>query len=427
MPDKLIELTSSGLRISTKDEIKDYMKKAISEAYGSDINFNPSYPDGIIVEALSVGFRDTFEAIQGLYNSFNIRNSSGVMLDTLSNLVNVHRKKRTQASATVGVTLQQGRTYLWAYFAVKDQNNNIWRNLDSENQDLTLAVAPLVGTLELVCDKYGEVEQPSSFTILSPIATEGIALSLPLTEFIQGSFDEDDISLRDRTMNTPIRNSVAIKEQLIKLLLENKFVKSVKVYNNDGDSDYPLKLKKTLGDVGTPVDLPPTQIAVIVQYNENLNPTSEDKNVISNIIANYKGLCTITFNPTGQIAPAVIRSYSYEDPQNPDLTHDIFYIEAKKKASVGITITISQGVNYNSTTTQPFIKTLVTSYLGTLKVGEDLVVGSLMSYLYENADKQFLINNITLGSLGDGSGINNDEYYASEEEVGYLTITISGV
>jgi hypothetical protein len=129
-------------------------------------------------------------------------------------------------------------------------------------------------------------------------------------------------------------------------------------------------------------------------------------------------------NPEGQLDPSVIRDYVYEDPQNTDLTHDIFYIEAQEKQNVEITIDISEGLNYNSDTTSDFIKSLVTTYLGSLEIGENLVLGSLMSYLYENADKQFLINNITLGGT---SATNNDEYYPVVEEAGVLVINITGV
>ena len=423
MANKLIELSASGLAIATKEEIKTHLKSVISEAYGTDINFNPNYPDGIIVEALSAGFRDTFEVIQGLYNSFNIRNGSGIMLDSLSNLVNIHRKVKTQASGVLSLSLAIGINYSWTYFSVKDQNNNIWRSLDPVSEDRTAEVDPLVVIVNLVCDKYGEVEAPSSFIVLNPISSEGITVPSSLETFIQGSFDEDDISLRDRTINTPIRNSVSIKEQLVKLLLENKYIKSVKIYNNDNDANILLKLQRTVGTIEG-VFLPPTQMAIIVQYNENLSPTEADKDVISKIIANYKGLCTITLDPDGQLAVAVIRSYSYVDPQNNDLTHDIFYIEAKKKTAVTITIDISEGDNYNSSTTQAFIITLIETYLGSLKVGEDLGVGSLMSYLYSNSDNQFLINSIVLAGA---SGTNQDEYYADAVDAGILDITISGV
>lgn len=422
MSDKLIELSSSGLKISTKEEIKTRIKSIISEAYGTDINFNPSYPDGIIVEALATVFRDTFESIQGLYNSFNIRNASGTMLDTLSNLVNVHRKTRTQASGDLEITLASGSSYSWTYFSVKDQNNNIWRNLDSYS--LSSQGTDTVIQINLVCDTYGEVEEPSSFTILSPINTNGITINSTLDNFIQGTFDEDDISLRDRTLTAPIRNSVTVKEQLVKLLLENRYVKSVKVYNNDSDGDMALKLLQTEGaNAGNGVELPATQIAVIVQYNENLNPSEEDKDSISNIIAEYKGLCSITLNPEGQISSGVIREYSYPDPQDNTITHDIFYIEAEEKLNVGIEVDISRGVNYNSLTTSDYLKSLIETYLGGLEVGENLVIGGLMSYLYTNSDNQFLINNITLSNAS--TGINNDEYYPSLETSPNLTLTVT--
>ena len=214
--DKLIELTSEGLKISTKEKIKEYLKSSISEAYGTDINFNPSYPDGILVEALSTTIRDTFESIQGLYNSFNIRNSSGVMLDSLSNLINIHRRKRTQSSGSLTILLEKGINYSWSSLVLKDQNNNLWRNMSTFNLNLTPTEAEDTEvTLRVTCDRFGVVEQPTSFIILSPTNSEGMTVYQTLDSFIQGSFDEDDISLRNRVANTPIYNSSNIKEQQI--------------------------------------------------------------------------------------------------------------------------------------------------------------------------------------------------------------------
>lgn len=407
MANKLIELNQEGLRISTKEEIKTYLKEIISNAYGTDINFNPNYPEGIFIDALATPIRDSMEAIQGLYNSFNIRNSSGAMLDSLSNLINMHRKRKTQAYGTVQIKLKKG-TYSWSLLNLRDQNNNLWRNINKFDKEVTIEEESV--EMIVICDRFGEVEQPTSFTIMSPIQTTGMTVAQNLTDYIQGTSDEDDISLRNRVTSTPIYNSSKILEQLEKFLLENKYVKSVKIYSNDLDGIAFLKLKNSTG--AGEVELPPTQLAVIVQHSEENPPNNENKKEILRIIANYKGLSTISFNPEGQVPAENIQSLQYDDLQNPDIAHKVYYIVAQRKTGVVINVDISEGVNYNSVTTIPYVKSLVASYLKSLGVGINIGIGGLTSYLYENADKQFTINSVV---VPNDKAINYDEFFSSTE------------
>lgn len=424
----LISFDNTGLHIASKEQIKTYLKDAISKSYGSDINFNPNYPDGIFVEALATGFRDVFESLQGLYNSFNVRNSSGVMLDMLSNLINVHRKTKTNASVTLDLNIEKDMEEIGqGNLQLKDKNNLIWKNKD--------IVTGNSGAKRITfnCERLEEVENPltGDFVILAP-QTSNIKLAQDnsAAKFIQGNSDEDDISLRSRVMNNSIYNSVSIKENLIKMIFENEYVKDVKIYNNDLDADLILKLKSG----SNIIKLPSTQLMVLIRYKEELLSMLKDtvKQDIAKIISEYKGLSVISYD-IGQDFGITWDSTKFEKSNedgfdiksgnvkyyNSEYKNTVYYREAQKKTGVVITVNIFKGENYNSSSgtdgTRWFIINKICEYLRDLGIGEDLVSGKLIGYLYSNSENQFGVTSLSLGS-GATTIVSNDEYFPSIED-----------
>ncbi len=104
MPDSL---TEDGLQIKTLPEIQQEMIAALKETYGDDINVDPNSPDGQLVNIFAQAAIDSRELLKKVYDSFDVHQAQGRVLDQRVALGGIKRKAASFSFASVEVTVDR--------------------------------------------------------------------------------------------------------------------------------------------------------------------------------------------------------------------------------------------------------------------------------------------------------------------------------
>lgn len=370
--DKLIYFdATTGLHRATKEEIKSSLKQAVTEAYG-DVLLDDNYPDGIVINALATRFDEAFSIIETNYNMLDINSAEGVILDTLGNIRNEHRKEATKsvlyATIFINYTAETTVTYTANSLAVKDENNLYWNLSQDVTVEVTESGGQYTGTATgvFLCNTSGYIEKPSELAIglypeSSPVSQDNVTIT-PTNPYIYGNNVETDIEFRNRLNTYSVYNSVNILDSLIDRLLNLSYVMDVKAYYNNTTEN--ITTKNNLA-------LPPTKLYTMINVD---TMTDDKKNEIFNIIADYKGLGTVCWLPnpttgqgTGYVSGDKVSSFLVPDKLNIS----------------NITIRYVKGSTFNGDSVDA-VKTLIDMYIQTIKIGVDLTVGDIITYLYSN-------------------------------------------
>ncbi len=104
MPD---QLTSNGLQIKTLPEIRTEMETALREIYGEDINVDPNSPDGQLINIFAQASIDSRELLKKVYDSFDVFQAQGRVLDQRVTLGGIKRKGASFNFAVVEVEVDR--------------------------------------------------------------------------------------------------------------------------------------------------------------------------------------------------------------------------------------------------------------------------------------------------------------------------------
>lgn len=100
-------LDSTGLQISTNEELLEQLTIDFENIYGSDANLDQSSPDGQMLNIYAQGGTDIRELLTQIYNSFDPDNCSGSVLDSRCAINNIFRKGATYTIVPIDITVDR--------------------------------------------------------------------------------------------------------------------------------------------------------------------------------------------------------------------------------------------------------------------------------------------------------------------------------
>lgn len=446
---KLIYYDSeSGLYVASEEDIKQSLKDVITEAYG-DVYLDDNYPDGIVINGLTKMISNTFQTVQTIYNMLDINTAEGVILDTLGDIRNEHRKKATTSNlkALITVVLNEpvvqdtDYTFTVNTFTVVDENNNYWKL----TADVTVTVledsttGSATASFESVTT--GVKQQPNSLSIKSMdnnlLITENNVV-LTLSSFSSGQDDESDIEFRARLNTYTVFNSVTLKENLSSKLLDLNYIKDIKIYYNN--STLPLDTK------GSAMTLPSGYMVVLIKPSDTTDFTTNDKTLreeVLKVIGDYKGLGTLCYMPasTATADPGVVTITNIgtgyisttEDPENPgtylpDYISEFIVpeqyeipntVEYDTELYASLSISYVETEYFDNTPTDPTdptsdpvsitnAKNIIAFYINNKGIGDNLSAGELATFINSNLN-DLTVSYIEIGDAVKGVLANNDK------------------
>ena len=363
---------NTGVEIATKDEIVTKLKEITTQAFGEDVVLEDTCPEGIVINGLATIIYNLAEQTQTMYNLIDITNAEGVILDTIGNLRNTYRKSNTASVIKVTFDKDINLTTL-EQIKIKDESNLYYYS----NSITTLKASE---ELELTCSTKGEITEPTSLTILNNSLLDYTAT---LTSFNNGTDTEQDIFFRNRIINSVSYNGQSVKENLITQLLLLNFAYQVKIYVNDTDTNLDTKLGSSIT---------PAHILVMIRKNNE----TFDADSLCKTIHDYKGIGTICSDISGVTTKGI-----------GDYTNITYYL-VKENTSPKINITILKGDSYNTNTTTT-IKSKVIEYVNSLEIGENILSGNIIKYLFQTSGTEYYAQAVTIDSKTEY--INKDTYF----------------
>lgn len=106
----MTELTSDGLIRTRLDERLAALKSDAQGIFGADISLEPDDLDGQFIGAVAESFSNQDQLIQALYNGFNPRTATGVMLSNIVQLNGIRRDDGSFSTAVVTVAGTPGQS-----------------------------------------------------------------------------------------------------------------------------------------------------------------------------------------------------------------------------------------------------------------------------------------------------------------------------
>lgn len=194
-------LTFTGIQIKTVTEIVNDISTGLKAIYGSDINLDPSSPDGQRVNLIAQAMIDNLELLASIYNSFDPDTVSGVLQDARYALNGIPRQGGTYTYTPVSVTASKAVTLTG--LSDDPSGNTVYTVWDGVNQYYLVTTYSFSGSattsLSFRAVNIGLV-QPTLNTINIPITiVNGITgVNNPLTFTSLGVNEESDLQYKLR-------------------------------------------------------------------------------------------------------------------------------------------------------------------------------------------------------------------------------------
>lgn len=102
------QLDVLGLHVKTVNDVIDELTVGMQNIYGTDINIDPSSPDGQLINIFAQAIGDMLELLVATYNSFNPEAAYGAILDHRCAINGLVRKGATYTYVDVTVTVTEG-------------------------------------------------------------------------------------------------------------------------------------------------------------------------------------------------------------------------------------------------------------------------------------------------------------------------------
>lgn len=284
----LVTIDSSGLNVASFVDIKRVLIDKYKEIYGKDIDLSTGNADGEFVNELSLMLNNILQSMSTLYGNLDVNTASGVYLDALCALSNVHRKQPTSSRATVeiyndyqmSIVFQQGREQF------EDQSGMIW-----DIEESFVLGAGESKTINVVCSTLGPVKAPSGW-ITTLIGFPRVSVTQDNAATVGESL-ESDTSLRARRNQFISPMGTTVLQSLAAALLDIQAIKDVKIYNNQSDN---IGTSMTALD-GTTVT--PHGIYVVIRQTDN--QIDVDDNIANTIYGKLTpGIQTTQSNVTAE-------------------------------------------------------------------------------------------------------------------------------
>lgn len=408
----------TGLVRASKSAIKQDLKDAVTESYG-DVLLDDNYPDGMWINHYADKFNDIFDVVETIYNMLDINNAEGVILDTLGNLRNDHRKGSTSSYLYVDITATASCSFQANKLTLIDENNNYWY--------LNIAVDIVVpsgdpsATAKAVfrSSNTGVLQEPTQIQIVAsqsdlPIAEENITVSID--SFESGQNKESDIVFRNRMSEYAVFNSITLKENLVSRLFNLEYIRDVKIYYNSTPQNIATKGGVTLGPGKMFVLIKVSNVSIFGDTNLDLD--EEDNATLKEVfytIENYKGLGTVCWIPIPEPIPASFQGYrsksvnTSSSPETEYIYDNLAQFLVPETLTVpGINIKYVKTTYFDENNTENNIKSLIKVFIDNKGIGDDLTIGDLISYIYLNTNEIY-VSSLTISGSSSGVLTNPDK------------------
>lgn len=225
----MAEITSTGIKIDSFNDLFDAISAEYKNIYGQDILIEQSTADGQKLSIFVKAYRDLQELGVSVYNSFDPDTAIGTQLNKLMKLCGISRIPATKSVVDIQITTSQNVT-LDSDYTLKDTLGQLW--VISEATTLTTGTT----TVSFIADEWGAIEAlPNTITDFESIVLGVTSVTNPNSATV-GRNEETDNELklrRKKSVSLPSNNTV--DGLLAKLLNVNSVLDAV-IYENDTDT-----------------------------------------------------------------------------------------------------------------------------------------------------------------------------------------------
>lgn len=251
--------------------------------YGSDINLAVNTADGEFLRTLATMLYDFSKLAADTYNSLDINNAKGALLDNLVLLSgNLVRKgnNNTRVRTTLSWTGDDIQWETGNIILAEDVNGSYWQIDPVDENDLIesegLNYLPALGISVLLTNRnYGESIIPNETFPIREIRRNAQfvnADSITLNNIVVlelGSIQETDAHLRARKKESLSYNSTSLIDSIREEVLNNIFsVDDIKIYNSVVSGGLPLTIFN--GSTNTNITVPQHDVFVLVKPQESV-------------------------------------------------------------------------------------------------------------------------------------------------------------
>jgi len=233
-------LDSTGLTVSTREELLDYFTTQFLEIYGSQINLESSTPDGQWINIMIQAILDLQDLLVQIYNSFDPDNAIGNVLDQRVTINGIQRQAATNTITPItlvnssSVTLygvdayDRGDVDITQVYTISDAAGNLWQ---LQNSQLGLPAGTHI--IDFQSAVAGEIlTVPNTITIPVSIVLGVVSVNNPTSYTTLGTNEESDAALRVRRLQSVSLASQGYLAGLLAALLNVTGVTSAFVYEN---------------------------------------------------------------------------------------------------------------------------------------------------------------------------------------------------
>ena len=231
----------NGLQTATAPELRQDLETAFKAIYGNDVLLDSSTPDGQWINILVQKGVDVRGILMQLYNSFNVDNTQGALLDQRCAINNVFRKAGTFTTVTINVTTDRQVTLEGVDDNYNSPDATGFTIQDNEGNRFILVNTTTLseGTSAVLfrAEKLGEtIVLPNTITTPVTIVLGVISVNNPTVANEIGVNEETDAELKIRRRQSVAISSFGYLDGLQAALLQLDGMNDAKVYENYTDS-----------------------------------------------------------------------------------------------------------------------------------------------------------------------------------------------
>jgi hypothetical protein len=246
--------------------------------YGSDINLAINTADGEFIRTLAVILYDFSKLASDTYNSIDINNAKGKLLDNLVLLSgNLIRKKDVATEFTATLSWDGGNIdYSTSDIIIaEDIDGNYWEIIPVDEVTQILSAGTLVTMKSQSVGEYNlpiedfpirEIRKNANYVSAEDIELDDIILN------IRGSVAETDAHLKARKKESLSFNSTSLIDSIRDEVLNNIYsVDDIKIYSSVVNGGLTIPLWNGTALISGGVTIPKHDVFVLVKPQEDVN------------------------------------------------------------------------------------------------------------------------------------------------------------
>ena len=391
-------LDNNGIVVADTADIKETVQGEFQAALGSDLSLEDSTPQGRLIDIETDARTEVIENNVFVSNLINFNLASGITLDAWGANFNLTRKAATSSSVTATLTGVAGTS-----ISAGSQASTILGDIFYLENDVTIPVGGSVTATFLSLEK-GEI--PCAVGTLTRIidGTLGWETINNGSAAILGTNKETDASFKQRFYDAGLFTGMSLVEDYNNAIMGVENVISCYVRDNG----------KNTSEVYDNVTLAPHSVYACVDGGDN-------DEVAAALFARKSGGSdwTAITSPVDQSVTVNVVDETYGD------TYAVTF-NRPSEISIYAAVTLSVGTSTEEDL-ETAVKTAITNYINTLKIGEDVILLSLAAAI--NAAVPGI--NLTALTIGTSSGTLSSSNItihineAAKTQASNITVTVS--